>query len=98
MNVSGDLGELNGGNPVFPNGDPARGFLSPYSPLTTYAGEVRIGGVEVTLETDGTFSVDDVPPGDYQFIVRYYDGATRQARVAAGPVSVFGDAVVTWGL
>lgn len=75
--LTGDLGNLVGAD--LTNGKTApKAVLIPYTGAISEAGEVRIGAVELTLESDGTFSQADIPEGGYRVECRYYDPAARQ--------------------
>lgn len=93
--LSGDLGDLVGGDLVFPNGQPARAFLVPEAAYTIVDDELRIGGVELTLDEDGAFSQSGVPEGDHQVLVLYFDPDKRQPASVTIPASVTGDTVLS---
>jgi hypothetical protein len=49
--------------------------LVPIDDAVSSGGAVRVGGTTLTLGTDGSFTASDVPDGDYQVAVRFYDPA-----------------------
>lgn len=89
--VSGDLGDLVNAPLVYPNGRPARAYLSPASIVAVVGTQVRFGGVELVLDSASVFAQTGIDNGDYQLIVCYYD---REPREVAIPVLVFGNTTV----
>lgn len=77
--LSGNLGDLVGSDLEYPNGTAARAFLSPVLGYAIDGSEVLVGGLEITLATDGTFSATGLPSGSYQVLVTYYDPQARES-------------------
>lgn len=94
-NVSGNLGDLIGAPLAFPNGQPARAYLSPSLILAIEGDELRLGGLQLTLDANDVFSATNVPHGSYQLVVHHFDPANRQPTVTWIPVEVNGDTVVS---
>jgi hypothetical protein len=57
---------------------PARAFLIPYAPFIVEGTEVRVGSVELTLDSAGAFSQAGLPVGGYAVQLRYYDPVAGQ--------------------
>jgi hypothetical protein len=72
--LSGSIVNLLGNPGTFPNGSPVRAFLHPPFPITTTLGDVRLGGLELTLSSTGAFSQSGLPTGEYVIEVLHYDG------------------------
>lgn len=51
----------------------SRVSLVPADEAVSSGGVVLVGGTPITLAADGTFTVSDVPDGDYQVAIRYHD-------------------------
>lgn len=80
------MGSLNGTirNAV---GDPltARITLVPADEAAFTGGEVRLGGTPITLATDGTFNLTDVPDGTYRLVFGFYNPPSRDDRTLTTP-------------
>lgn len=76
--LTGDLGNLVGGNLVSPNGHNARAYLAPTAPVVISGVEVRLGATELTLATSGTFTQTGIPEGTYVVYVDFWDPVAHQ--------------------
>lgn len=93
--LTGDLGDLIGQPLGFPNGQAVRAFLLPEAMLNIIDGEIRIGSIELTLDSGGAFTQTDVPRGDHRIQVLHFDPEQRQPVTTLIPASVAGDTTLT---
>lgn len=71
--LSGTIRNIVGGDlPTY-----ARVSLVPADEAVDEGGEVRIGAVLLTLDSEGGFTVSDVPDGTYRLSIRTWDPASR---------------------
>lgn len=75
--LTGNLADRLGGTLNSPNGSPPKAYLVPASVAVTEAGEVRIGDLELTLDTGEAFTAT-VPDGIYRVRVDYFSEAEHQ--------------------
>ncbi len=93
--LSGDLGDLTAQPLTFPNGRPARAWLLPELGYTIVGDELRVGGIELTLDAASAFSQAGVPNGSHRVLVLYYNQEHREPTTVTIPVTVAGDTVLS---
>lgn len=77
--LTGDITDVVGGITTFPSGDPPKAYLIPYGDAIVEGDDLRIGGIELTLDSAGSFSQGDLPGGGYAVAVNYFDPAVRRS-------------------
>jgi hypothetical protein len=93
--LTGDLGDLIGVPLEFPSGQPVRAFLLPDGALDIVDGEIRLGSVELTVDSSGVFTQTDVPRGDHRVQVLHFDPEQRQPKTTLLAATVAGDTTLT---
>lgn len=71
------IGTITGGDGTVMTVPVPRVYLIPTDEVVSYIGDVLIGATRVTLATDGSFAVADVPDGLYRVRVLFYDPPSR---------------------
>jgi hypothetical protein len=62
-----------------------KAVLIPAAGPFTSQGTIRLGGIDITLDDNLEFSIDDLPTGDYQLTITYFDTEERNSGAWQSP-------------